>query len=107
MYHRLPDGGGEYQKFIAAPTEISDVKPTPAEQEAKRDMCRAYPSQGDFLSHFRVDIEHVRPQPAYDFTRPPHPGKTNYEVWQWNMNSQEVCSAFFEFLLGPQKSDRA
>lgn len=98
LYHRLPDGSGEYQQFIEAPTETVDVKPTPAEQEAKRQMCRAYPSQGDFLTRFRVDVEHVRPQPAYDFTRPPHPGKTNYEVWQWKMTAQEVCAAFSEFL---------
>ncbi len=61
-------------------------------------MCLAYPSQGDFLTHFDVMKEHVRPQPAYDFTKPPHEGKTNYEVWQWSMTAQQVCAAFAEFL---------
>ena len=70
------------------PAKTVDVKPTPAEQERKREMCLAYPSQGDFLSRFDVSREIVRPQPAYDFTRPPHEGKTNYEVWQWSMTAQ-------------------
>jgi LmbE family N-acetylglucosaminyl deacetylase len=107
LYHRLPDGGGAYQEFIEGPTEQVDVKPTPAEQEAKRQMCRAYASQGNFLTHFRVDKEHVRPQPAYDFAQPPHPGKTNYEVWQWKMNSQEVCAAFVRFLQEQAKSGKS
>ena len=29
-----------------------------AEQAAKREMCLAYPSQGDFLTHFDVSSEH-------------------------------------------------
>ena len=107
LYHRSPDGGGAYQEFIAAPTEEIDVNPTSAEQEAKRQMCRAYVSQGDFLTHFRVDKEYVRPQPAYNFTEPPHPGKTNYEVWQWKMSSQEVCCAFGEFLRQQEKSGKS
>jgi LmbE family N-acetylglucosaminyl deacetylase len=98
LYHRLPDGGGAYQEFIEAPRDEADVKPTAAEQEIKREMCRAYSSQGDFLTRFRVDKEHVRRQPAYDYTRPPHPGKTNYEVWQWKMTARAVSAAFAEFL---------
>jgi LmbE family N-acetylglucosaminyl deacetylase len=69
-----------------------------AEQERKREMCRAYLSQGDFLQKFDVSREIVRPQASYDFTRPPHEGKTNYEVWQWSMTAQEVSAAFAEFL---------
>jgi LmbE family N-acetylglucosaminyl deacetylase len=99
LYHRLPDGGGVFQGFIGDTAEATDVKPTPAEQETKRKMCMAYPSQGNFLTRFNVSREHVRPQPAYDFTNSPHEGKTNYEVWQWNMTSQQVCSAFAQFLL--------
>jgi hypothetical protein len=79
------------------------VKPTSAEQGAKREMCLAYSSQGDFLARFDLSKELVRPQPAYDFTKPPHEGKTNYEVWQWSMTAQDVCAAFAEFL---QEEDR-
>jgi hypothetical protein len=69
-----------------------------SELERKRLMCEAYSSQGDFLSKFDVTNEIVRPQLAYDFTRPPYAGKTNYEVWEWKMTAEEVCNAFSEFL---------
>lgn len=104
LYHRLPDGGGVFQGFLEEPGEAVDVKPTSAEQEAKREMCMAYPSQGDFLTHFDVTKENVRPQPAYDFTQPPHEGKTNYEVWQWSMTAQQVCNAFAAFLRENNKN---
>jgi N-acetylglucosamine malate deacetylase 2 len=104
LYHRLPEGGGIFQGFLGDAGEAVDVKPTPVEQAAKREMCLAYLSQGDFLNHFDITSEHVRPQPAYDFTQPPHEGETNYEVWQWSMSAQQVCGAFAEFLQEQDKS---
>ncbi len=106
LYHRLPDGGGLFQEFIGDASEAVDVKPTEAEEAVKRDMCRAYPSQGDFLGRFDAVKELVRPQPAYDFTQPPHTGKTNYEIWQWKMTAQDVCCAFAEFLGSQNKLAR-
>ena len=104
LYHRLPEGGGIFQDFVGDTCEAVDVKPTPHELEAKRAMCLSYPSQGDFLAHFDAMKEFVRPQPAYDFTRPPHDGKTNYEIWQWNMTAQQVCGAFAGFLHEQDKN---
>jgi LmbE family N-acetylglucosaminyl deacetylase len=103
LYHRLPEGGGVFQGFIGDTGREVDVKPTPAEQQAKRAMCMAYPSQGDFLTRFDVVREIVRPQPAYDFTQPPHQGETNYELWQWSMTAQQVSTAFAEFLQEQNK----
>ncbi len=104
LYHRLPEGGGVFQGFIGDTSEEVDVKPTPEEEAAKREMCLAYSSQGDFLAHFDLAKEHVRPQPSYDFTKPPHEGKTNYELWQWSMTAEEVSRAFAEFLREQNKS---
>ncbi len=98
LYHRDTEGTGLFQDFREPTDDILDVRPTEAEQERKRAMCRAYPSQGDFLQRFDVSREILRPQAAYDFTRPPHEGKTNYEIWQWSMTAQEVSAAFAEFL---------
>jgi LmbE family N-acetylglucosaminyl deacetylase len=98
LYHRNPDGTGTYQDFVALTGEEVDVQPTPEEEERKRQMCRAYASQGDFLTHFKLTPEIVRPQIAYDYMRPPHEGRTNYEVWQWNMTAQQVSRAFADFL---------
>ena len=98
LYHRNEDGSGTFQDFVTNSGDEVDVRTTPEEEERKRHMCLAYGSQGDFLGRFDVTREIVRPQLAYDYTRPPHPGKTNYEVWQWKMTADEVCAAFVDFL---------
>ena len=68
-------------------------------------MIEAYPSQGDIIHHFGPGKEVFRRQPAYDFTRPPHPGTLNYEEWKWPMTGSEVSAAFAALL--PQTSSRA
>ena len=98
LYHRNVGDGATFQNFVTPSGEEVDVQPTAEEQERKRQMCLAYRSQGDFLGHFKLTPEIVRPQIAYDYTRAPHAGKTNYEVWQWKMTAAEVCAAFVDFL---------
>lgn len=98
LYHRRIDGSSEFQQFIQENGEELEVKLSATEQEAKHAMCRAYASQGDFLNRFEVKSEKLRPQPGYNFSEPPHPGKTNYEIWQWSMTAQQVSGAFAEFL---------
>jgi LmbE family N-acetylglucosaminyl deacetylase len=98
LYHRNLDGSGTFQDFLGPREGMVDVEPTGAEQERKRQMCRSYPSQGDFLQRFDVAREIIRPQTTYDYTRPPHEGKTNYEVWQWSMTAEEVSQGFTQFL---------
>jgi len=107
LYHRNADGSGIFQEFVTPSGEEVEVRPTPEETERKRQMCRAYGSQGDFLGRFDVEREIVRPQIAYDYTRPPHAGKTNYEVWQWKMNAEEVCRAFTDFMNAAAKQSAA
>ena len=106
LYHRMPDGSGQFQQFVSSSEDEMDVRPTAEEQERKREMCRAYASQGDFLTRFDVGREIVRPQIAYDYTRPPHEGKTNYEVWQWKMTAAVVTAAFAA-LLAPVRAQGA
>jgi LmbE family N-acetylglucosaminyl deacetylase len=98
LYRRVDEGGGVFQDFREQSGEEMDVRPTVEELERKRAMCHAYPSQGEFLAHFNIERELVRPQFAYDYSRPPHSGKVNYEVWQWSMTAEEVCAAFSDFL---------
>ncbi len=86
------------QRFIRKNGTEIDVRPTPAEVARKREMWKAYSSQGDFLRFFSPEVEAVRPLPAYDYSQPPHPGKLNYEHWRWPMTGQQVCAAFSEFL---------
>jgi N-acetylglucosamine malate deacetylase 2 len=100
LYHRTQDEQAVFQQFIMLTGEEVDVRPTAEEQLRKREMCLAYRSQGDFLEHFDVSLEVVRPQIAYDFSHPPHRGKVNYEVWQWKMTAAEVSGVFDEHLKG-------
>ena len=45
----------------------------------KRTMLDAFASQVDVLASFDTLAEPLRCAPAYDFTRPPHPGTLHYE----------------------------
>jgi hypothetical protein len=31
---------------------------------------------------------------VYDYSRPPHRGKLNYEAWQWPVTGAGLCRAF-------------
>ncbi len=98
LYHRNADGSGVFQGFLGPDDEAVDLRPTEDELERKREMCLAYGSQGDFLQRFDIARETVRPQIKYDYTRPPHEGKTNYEVWEWSMTATDVCAGFTDFM---------
>jgi LmbE family N-acetylglucosaminyl deacetylase len=101
LYHRA-DGDRALQQFIAREgikkSDVLEIDPTPDEVRRKRAMIEAYGSQGDIIHHFGAGKELFRRQPAYDFTRPPHPGMLNYEEWRWPMTGKEVSGTFAEML---------
>ena len=79
----MPDGSRSSSSFVSSAWRRDvDVRPTADEQERKREMCQAYALAGRFSVEFDVAARSVRPQIAYDYTRPPHEGKPNYEAWQ-------------------------
>ena len=49
---------------------------------APRDMS----FQRAVLAPFPIGEEAFRTAPAYDFTRPPHPGRLHYENYPWGMD---------------------
>jgi LmbE family N-acetylglucosaminyl deacetylase len=85
------------QRFAFGDAGVT-VGPTESELSKKLSACKQYPSQGDFLGTFSLEREVVRAQAKYDYSRPPHEGRLNYEAWQWSMTGQDVCTAFTEFL---------
>jgi N-acetylglucosamine malate deacetylase 2 len=107
LYHRATDGAGVHQEFLPREGEddaiVASIEATPEELERKRRMIDAYVSQPGIVSAFKLDVERYRPQVNYDYSQPPHPGKLNYEVWQWRMSGQEVSRAFTEFLNGRRR----
>lgn len=53
------------------------------EQAAKREALLAYASEQRNLGYVRLERECFRPIPAYDYSRPPHPGVLFYQRFQW------------------------
>jgi LmbE family N-acetylglucosaminyl deacetylase len=97
LYHRDANGAGVYQRFVKEDEEVLEYCVEGKELEAKHRMLKCYKSQFDGLPSFAVELERFRPQVAYDYSRRPHQGKLNYEVWQWRMSPEEVCAAFVRF----------
>jgi len=97
LYRRQPDGISVKQQFVQRTGQEIEVHVTADEVERKRRMVQAYPSQGDIISAFDATVERVRPMYDYDFSQPPHAGKLNYEMWQWEMTGREVAGAFAEY----------
>ena len=92
LYHRDSSQVPVLQRF--PPGEQIEIRLSDQEIARKIKSWRAYPSQGDFLQHFHPATERFRPQPEYDYLRPPHEGPLNYEVWGWKMTGRDVCAAF-------------
>ena len=97
LYFRHP-AGFEVQTEFCDPSGVEiTLEPTPAEMACKRTMLATYVSQGEVLQKFTSAREHFRPQAAYDYGRPPHPGALNYEAWGWKISGAEVCASFARF----------
>jgi N-acetylglucosamine malate deacetylase 2 len=94
LYYRKPDGETVRQCFLKTEGGESLFDATPAEVERKRRMLEEYASQHDTIAAFNPAIERYRPQAAYDFTRPPHPGTLNYEAWGWPISGTQLLQAF-------------
>ncbi|HWR34685.1 MAG TPA: PIG-L family deacetylase [Clostridia bacterium] len=103
LYHRVELAGKEHrhlgtQTFIGTSGGEIDLRLTPGELRRKRAMTAEYKTQGDFLQVFDIAREVFRPQIEYDYSKPPHEGRLNYEAWQWPMTGADVCASFADFL---------
>lgn len=73
---------------------VTSLVPDDAQLDIKRQMVAAHESQAEFLKVFDLSREQYRVMPRYDFSMPPHLGKTNYEHWGWSMTARDLCRAF-------------
>jgi LmbE family N-acetylglucosaminyl deacetylase len=99
-YHSSPYGGvetecflgwiapGRRHKTIVCPTAMWTRVLSDVQRRKKLDMLSRYASQQAVLSQFPIRQEPIRMAPDYDFTKPPHPGKLNYENFDWGMDGQ-------------------
>jgi N-acetylglucosamine malate deacetylase 2 len=97
LYARDSNGNVVQQKFLRATGGEVTIEASPAEQHRKGRMLQAYGSQREVVSAFDSSIERLRPLYHYDFTKPPHEGKLNYEHWEWEMTAEQLCSAFAKY----------
>jgi N-acetylglucosamine malate deacetylase 2 len=94
LYHRTGEGP-RHQEFVKADDgEWIDLRVEDYELHKKESMVRAYASQTGILEAFDLRIERFRPQPKYDFRRPPQSEVINYEAWQWPMRAVDLCAEF-------------
>jgi len=86
------DGVTVFQAFLpdaeGARMPVATVHLDGDERVLKRRMLDAHASQAGTLASFRDDIERYRPAPVYDFLRPPHAGRLNYERFDWGMTGR-------------------
>lgn len=82
LYHAVDD---RVVAGVFAPHGGDEVTLTLSEREVanKERMMACHASQRDTLALFPRDVERFRLSPGHDFTRPPRPGKLNYELWGW------------------------
>ena len=57
----------------------------------KRERLACFASQAETLALLSSSTERYRRAPAYDFGRPPHPGRLFYEGFPWGMDGARFC----------------
>lgn len=97
LYARDTHGNVMQQQFLRPIGREVTIEASPAEQQRKQRMLEAYRSQQEAVSAFDNSIERLRPLHDYDFTKPPHTGKLNYEEWGWEMTGGQLVNAFREY----------
>lgn len=73
-----PAGSRQREREIEAVVVLDDE-----ELWRKRAMLACFHTQREILSRFDPARERFRRAPAYDFSKPPHPGRLLYEEWGW------------------------
>jgi hypothetical protein len=68
-------------------------------------MLDCFTTQRSMLAELEIpdDEERFRPAPRYDFSRPPHAGPLQYELWDFPLTGRAFCElarrALAEFVL--------
>ncbi|MBW8876080.1 MAG: PIG-L family deacetylase [Acidobacteria bacterium] len=77
------------QQFLPSPGEAVRRELAPEERDLKLRMCDCFTTQRHIVAWFLPPIhESFRRAPAYDFTRPPHAGKLQYELWSFPVTGE-------------------
>jgi N-acetylglucosamine malate deacetylase 2 len=100
-YHAGPEGL-EVECFLGE-NSSDDFLLSQSEQRRKLEIFKRYQSQAHVLQAFPCKREPVRWAPEYNFSLPPHPGKLNYEQFDWGVDAEtwrKLAAASLEHLVG-------
>jgi len=89
-YHAGADGDLDHGTFLAHPGAGPETVLVldEAARRHKRYLLDCFTSQQAVLVPFRPEVERLRPAPAYDFLRPPHPGTVWYDRFDWGTTAR-------------------
>ena len=93
LYHARPGtmrGDDLIKQEFLPPLDSAFQQPlSSSEQDLKRRMCDCFTTQRHILSWFLPLVhETFRRAPACDFTRPPHAGALQYELWSFPVTGE-------------------
>lgn len=85
LYHARPEGDEPvFQEFLPPTDAAVGLSLLPEERDLKEGMLDCFTTQREILGHFYPPVREVfRPAPRCDFSRPPHPGRLQYEIWDF------------------------
>lgn len=92
-YHAV-EGRMAVGRFLPGPPaeEVRTLLPTRTERALKRAMLDCFATQRSMLAELDIpDEERFRPAPRYDFSRPPHAGPLQYELWDFPLTGRAFC----------------
>jgi len=94
LYHRSARGELVCQEFHSRNHTEVTLRLTAADLMNRGSLISNYVSQTDLGQFLTSRAECFRPQPRYDYTKPPHEGRLNYEAWEWPISAADVCRCF-------------
>jgi LmbE family N-acetylglucosaminyl deacetylase len=81
--YNLANGRPQSHRFPQTNGTETVLELTGAERARKRRLLALYDSEKANLGYVATNREALRPLSAYDYARPPHPGKLWYARFQW------------------------
>ncbi len=103
LYHRSDTGNLVCRRFRAKSGGERLLALNRDEKRTRDAMVASYVSQTGLPEFVGSTLECYRPQADYDYSRPPHHGTLNYQVWQWPISPRQVCRAFQDCARAEEK----
>jgi len=101
-YHAGPDRL-HVECFLGEQMPSESFRLSERERERKLELFACYESQAHVLQAFPCRHEPVRWAPRYEFSRPPHSGRLNYEQFDWGVDGEtwrKLATHALQNLLG-------